>query len=149
MKTIWFDMDGTIANLYAVEGWLPMLRAEDPTPYAIAQVMHNMSILARYLNKVQKCGYRIGIISWLTKCSTPNYDEAVTFAKIEWLNKHLNSVKFDEINIVTYGTPKEQFMKDENDILFDDEEKNRINWGGVAYEPCDIMQVLKELIKGE
>ena len=149
MKTIWFDMDGTIANLYAVEGWLPMLRAEDPTPYAIAQVMHNMSILARYLNKVQKCGYRIGIISWLSKCSTPNYDEAVTFAKIEWLNKHLNSVKFDEINIVTYGTPKEQFMKDENDILFDDEEKNRINWGGVAYEPCDIMQVLKELIKGE
>ena len=149
MKTIWLDMDGTIANLYAVEGWLPMLRAEDPTPYAIARVMHNMSILARYLNKVQKCGYRIGIISWLSKCSTPNYDEAVTFAKIEWLNKHLSSVKFDEINIVTYGTPKEQFMKDENDILFDDEEKNRINWGCVAYEPCDIMQVLKELIKGE
>lgn len=149
MKTIWFDMDGTIANLYAVEGWLPMLRAEDPTPYAIAQVMHNMSILARYLNKVQKCGYRIGIISWLSKCSTPTYDEAVTFAKIEWLNKHLNSVKFDEINIIAYGTPKEQFMKDENDILFDDEEKNRINWGGVAYEPCDIMQVLKELVQGE
>ena len=22
---IWFDMDGTIADLYAVEGWLPML----------------------------------------------------------------------------------------------------------------------------
>ena len=149
MKTIWFDMDGTIANLYAVEGWLPMLRAEDPTPYAIAQVMHNMSILARYLNKVQKCGYRIGIISWLSKCSTPTYDEAVTFAKIAWIKKHLSSVKFDEINIVAYGTPKEQFMKDENDILFDDEEKNRINWSGVAYEPCDIMQVLKELVQGE
>ena len=149
MKTIWFDMDGTIANLYAVEGWLPMLRAEDPTPYTIAQVMHNMSILARYLNKVQNKGYHVGIISWLSKCSTPTYDEAVTFAKIEWLNKHLNSVKFDEINIVAYGTPKEQFMKDENDILFDDEEKNRLNWTGKAFEPCDIIKVLKELIKDE
>ena len=29
---IWFDMDGTIANLYGVENWLPMLRAYDPTP---------------------------------------------------------------------------------------------------------------------
>ena len=25
-KAIYFDMDGTIANLYAVENWLPMLR---------------------------------------------------------------------------------------------------------------------------
>ena len=147
MKTIWFDMDGTIANLYAVEGWLPMLRAEDPTPYAIAQVMHNMSILARYLNKVQKCGYRIGIISWLSKCSTPNYDEAVTFAKIEWLNKHLNSVKFDEINIVSHGTPKQMFAKTENDILFDDEEKNRKDWTGQAFDVNEIIKVLKNLPK--
>lgn len=149
MKTIWFDMDGTIANLYAVENWLDMLRTEDPTPYAIAQTMHNMSLLARYLNKAQNKGYRIGIISWLSKCSTPTYDEAVTLAKIGWLKKHLNSVKFDEINIVTYGTPKEQFMKDENDILFDDEEKNRVNWNGEAFEPYDIMRVLKGMVNND
>ena len=149
MKTIWFDMDGTIANLYAVENWLDMLRAEDPTPYAIAQTMHNMSLLARYLNKAQNKGYRIGIISWLSKCSTPTYDEAVTLAKIGWLKKHLNSVKFDEINIVTYGTPKEQFMKDENDILFDDEEKNRVNWNGESFEPYDIMRVLKGMVNND
>ena len=32
-KAIYFDMDGTIANLYAVENWLDMLRAFNPTPY--------------------------------------------------------------------------------------------------------------------
>ena len=31
-KTLVFDMDGTIADLYGVEGWLEMLRAEDETP---------------------------------------------------------------------------------------------------------------------
>ena len=31
-KAIYFDMDGTIADLYAVDGWLDMLRAYDPTP---------------------------------------------------------------------------------------------------------------------
>ena len=36
-KEIWFDMDGTIADLYGVENWLEMLIAEDPTPYAVAK----------------------------------------------------------------------------------------------------------------
>ena len=27
MKSIWFDMDGTIAELYKVEGWLEALRS--------------------------------------------------------------------------------------------------------------------------
>ena len=31
-KMVVFDMDGTIADLYAVPNWLQMLRAEDPTP---------------------------------------------------------------------------------------------------------------------
>ena len=43
MRTIWWDMDGTIANLYAVNDWLPKLRSEDPSPYAEAEVMWNRS----------------------------------------------------------------------------------------------------------
>ena len=31
---IWFDMDGTIADLYGVEDWLPKLRAYDPSRIA-------------------------------------------------------------------------------------------------------------------
>ena len=148
-KMVWFDMDGTIANLYAVEGWLDMLRAFDATPYAEAEVMLNMSLFARYLNKLQKLGYGIGIISWLSKYPTPEYDELVTSAKLEWLSQHLASVTFDEIHIVSYGTPKQDFMETDEDILFDDEEPNRDNWSGEAYEPDEIMEILKMLAKGE
>lgn len=145
--TIWWDMDGTIANLYAVDGWLDMLRAYDETPYVEAEVMLNMAVFARYLHKVQQLGYRIGVISWLSKMPTPEYDEAVTEAKLDWLMKHLPSVRWDEINIVAHGTPKQNFMETENDILFDDEDKNRANWYGEAYKPEDIMTVLKELVR--
>lgn len=148
-KMVWFDMDGTIANLYAVEGWLDMLRAFDATPYAEAEVMLNMNLFARYLNKLQKLGYGIGIISWLSKYPTPEYDELVTSAKLEWLSQHLASVTFDEIHIVSYGTPKQDFMETDEDILFDDEEPNRDNWSGEAYEPDEIMEILKMLAKGE
>ena len=145
--TIWFDMDGNIASLYSVENWLPMLRAYDPTPYVIAKPLVNMSLLARYLNKVKAKGYRIGVISWGSKCSTPMYDAAVTAAKISWLKRHLPSVTWDEIHIVPYGMPKQEYKRTPADILFDDEERNRINWGGNAYTEQEIFEVLNALAK--
>ena len=148
MITIWFDMDGTIANLYGVENWLPMLRASDPTPYAEAEVMLNMSLLARYLNKLKAVGFSIGIISWLSKNSNSGYDMAVTEAKRAWLAEHLKSVSFDEIHIVEYGTPKSSFKESEFDILFDDEERNREEWGKSSYCPGDIIDILKSLLNG-
>lgn len=145
MKTIYFDMDGTIADLFSVENWLPMLRSFDPTPYEKARVMHNMSYLARLLNVLRQNGYKVGIISWLSMDSTIEYDNAVTKAKIEWLELHLASVEFDEIHIVPYGTPKEQFSSG-IDILFDDTVEVRENWSGEAYPPEQIFEVLKGLL---
>lgn len=146
MRTIWWDMDGTIANLYAVENWLPMLRAEDTTPYEEAEVMWNMSQLARLMNRVQKLGYKLGIISWTSKGGSDRYNAEVANAKMAWLKVHLASVQFDEVCIVKYGTPKSLVMQTENDILFDDEERNRDNWLGEAYEPDMMIKVLKALL---
>lgn len=142
-KTIWFDMDGTIANLYGVENWLSMLITSDPTPYKLAAPLVNMNILARKLNKLQRAGYKIGIISWLSKSSTPEYDKAVTAAKLWWLRKHLNSVSWDAINIVSYGCNKWEICGE--GILFDDEAQNRDSWGGEAYHPDMIMEILSSL----
>ena len=143
--TINFDMDGTIADLYGVKGWLEMLIAEDETPYAIAEPLLRLSALARRLNTLQRNGYNIAVISWLSKCGTAEYNEKVTRAKIEWLEKHLPSVKWDRVTIVEYGTPKENFCENPFDILFDDEEHNRNNWNGIAYDVNDILEVLKAL----
>ncbi len=142
-KEINFDMDGTIANLYGVENWLPMLMANDPTPYEIAKPLVNMSILARYLNKLIANGYEVKVISWLAKNSNSEYDALVTKAKIKWLATHLKSVKFTEINIVAYGTPKENLG---NGILFDDEERNRKNWKGIAFDEKNIIEKLNSLM---
>lgn len=148
-RTIWFDMDGTIADLYAVENWLPKLRAEDASPYAEAKPMLNFSLLARYLNKLQANGYAIGIISWASKGGSHDYNIAVSNTKRQWLHEHLHSVHWDYIRITQYGVPKEQFMNGTDDILFDDCEEIRDGWIGDAYEPNAIMKVLKRLMEGE
>lgn len=143
--TIWFDMDGTLANLYAVEGWLSSLIAEDPKPYKIAKVMVDMNTLAKVLNKIQKQGHQIGIISWTAKNGSEEYNKIVAKAKKDWLAKHLASVKFDFVEIVPYGIDKSKFAKSVDDILFDDEEQNRKSWKGTAYDVQEIVKILKKI----
>lgn len=145
-KTVWFDMDGTIANLYEVENWLPKIIAGDASPYEEAEPMLNMQALARQLNNLQFHNVKIGIVSWLAKDSTPEYDEKVKAAKLAWLAKHLKSVRFDTIHIVPYGTNKWELCK--GGFLFDDEEKNRKTWlNGCAFIPSNITTVLKSIRK--
>ena len=144
-KAIYFDMDGTIADLYGVEDWLPKLRAYDPSPYAEALPLVRLSVLARMLNRLQRNGYTLGVISWLSKDPDPIYGEAMTTAKLEWLAKHLPSVEWNEIHIVAYGTPKQTLAEYPDGILFDDEEKNREDWLGIAFDETDIIGILKGL----
>lgn len=143
---IWFDMDGTIADLYAVEGWLPMLRAYDPKPYEMAKPMHHMATLARMLNKAQAQGHELCIISWCSKESTADYDALVAQAKRAWLAKHLPSVHWDIVKIVPYGQNKWETCK--SGILFDDEERNRMAWeAGKAFTPETIFTTLAMLTR--
>ena len=146
MKTIYFDMDGTIADLYSYENWLFCLRRHDVLPYVKAAPMLNMRVLARTLNRLQKQGYKLGVISWTSKDSTDNYKELVRQKKIAWLKNHLGSVKFDEIHIVKYGTPKHYVAKDRQGILFDDNLDVRKKWKGEAYPETAIMEILKRLL---
>ena len=145
-KAHYFDMDGTIANLYGVEGWLPKLEALDPTPYIDAEPLVRMASLARLLNALQQRGDHIAIVSWLSRNGTPEYDEAVALAKVQWLQAHLPSVHFDEIKIVKYGTPKSEAVDYPEGILYDDEAPNRNEWKGMAYEPTDLLNILRSLL---
>lgn len=138
-KEICFDMDGTIADLYGVQDWLNKLINNDASPYAEARPLVNMARLAKALHKAQKNGYAVKVITWLAKNSNAAYDKAVATAKREWLAKHLPSVKWDDIKIVAYGTPKSTLG---NGILFDDEKPNRTEWGEGAHEPQKMWEVL-------
>lgn len=142
MKNIYFDMDGTIADLYGVDNWLEDLLHEDVRPYVEAEPLVNLRVLARLLNKLTKSGYTVNIISWTSRNGSAAYNEAVEKAKREWLARHLRSVRFTKIFILPYGTPKELYGKG---ILFDDEEHNREAWGTGAYTEKEIFQILKSL----
>lgn len=142
-RAIYLDMDGTIANLYGVDGWLDCIINEYTKPYREAKALVNMRQLGKELNRLKQNGYTIGIISWLAKGATDEYNERVAQTKRNWLARHLSAVQFDEVHIVEYGTPKQTLGKG---ILFDDEEPNRANWIGKAYDVNDIIETLKAIV---
>ena len=149
MYTIYFDMDGTIADLYNVDNWLPKLRAENPSPYVEAMPLIDVAAMAELLAELQHIGYRLGIISWTSKNGSVSYNKAVRRAKLEWLVGCFPEIEFDEIHIVKYGTRKDYIAKDKNGIIFDDDERVRAKWRGEAINPNtdDIIETLKHIIE--
>ena len=149
VKMICFDMDGTVADLYGVSGWLEMLRRYDPTPYIEARPMWDMDELAAILNCLRIMGVEIRIITWLSKESTKEYDKEVRVAKREWLEHY--DFPFDHFHGVAYGTTKADSVRkylaaDESAILIDDNAKVREGWTlGETIDPTavNIIEILK------
>lgn len=142
LRTINLDMDGTFVDLYGVDRWLDDILARNTRPYEVAEPLVNLSALARVLNNKQRKGYQINIISWTAKNAPTEYNHRVAQAKLNWLAKRLPSVKFDNISIVDYGTPKSLCGVG---ILFDDEEPNRNEWKGEAYDVDNLIEKIKKL----
>lgn len=151
-KMIVFDMDGTIADLYAVPNWLQMLRAEDPTPYTMAKPMWEMDILADVLNELRANGIEIRVVTWLSKDSTEEYKNLVRKAKLEWLEEM--GFPFDNFHGVQYGATKANSVRryleeEEMAILIDDNAKVRNGWTlGETVDPTttNIIEFLENLL---
>ena len=147
-KVLVFDMDGTIADLYNVMGWLEDLRSENPRPYEVAKPMYDMDTLASVLGLLRLKGWKIAIVSWLAKESTREYDELVRKAKREWLTKY--QFPCDEIHLVKYGTTKANCTRKLGgyQILVDDNEQVRNGWhlGDTINANENILEKLVDLL---
>lgn len=148
-KVLVFDMDGTIADLYGVEGWKEMLDGFDPTPYIEAEPIWDMEELVEILNELKTLGYMVIVTSWLALHTTKEYDKAVRTAKKNWLNNF--DFPYDELHLVKYGTTKANCTRKlgGTQILIDDNAKVREGWNlGNTIDPTneDLIETLKALI---
>lgn len=152
VKMIVWDMDGTIADLYGVNGWLEKLKAENPTPYIEAKPLWDMERLAEILTAIHQKGIEIRIVTWLSKDSSEEYKTATRNAKLEWLNRY--NFPFDHFHGIAYGTTKADSIRkylaeNETAILFDDNEKVRKGWHlGETVNPTttNILEFLASLL---
>ena len=150
-KILVFDMDGTIADFYGVNGWLEYLNESNPTPYIIAEPLYDMVVLTSVLNILKTKGWKIVVTSWLAKDSTKDFDKEVRQAKKEWLEEY--NFPFDEIHLVKYGTTKANCTRKLGgyQILVDDNEQVRKGWnlGATINANENILDKLIDLLVAE
>ena len=146
-KAIVFDMDGTLADFYGVQGWLENLQDKNPRPYIIAEPLVDISTFNFLIEMLKEYGYKIIITTWLSKDSTQDFDNLVRVAKKDWLNRY--GINYDEIHLVKYGTTKANCTRNKADyqILFDDNQKIRNGWTlGEAYDVQNIEKILTDIL---
>ena len=150
-KILVFDMDGTIADFYGVNGWLEYLNESNPTPYIIAEPLYDMVVLTSVLNILKTKGWKIIVTSWLAKDSTKDFDKEVRQAKKDWLEEY--NFPFDEIHLVKYGTTKANCTRKLGgyQILVDDNEQVRKGWnlGATINANENILDKLIDLLVAE
>ena len=147
-RTLVFDMDGTIADFYGVEGWLDDLKAERTRPYEIARPLYDVNYLNNLIECLKMVGWKIVITTWLAKDGTKEYNDKTRKAKLEWLEKW--GFPYDEIHLVKYGTTKANCTRNIGgfQVLVDDNEKVRKGWklGATINANENILTELEKLL---
>ena len=142
VRMIVWDMDGTVADLYGVDGWLEMLRAENPLPYEIAEPIWDMERLVNVVRALQDFGIEQRIVTWLSMDSSEEYKTETRRAKREWLEQF--DFPYDHFHGIQYGATKADSVRkfladDETAILIDDSAKVRKGWHlGETVDPKEI-----------
>lgn len=124
-NAVLLDMDGTIADTYAVPHWLEDLRAESVRPFLEAKPLISESKLLSLF-----AGDNVVICTMLPKgvqLGTP-YANACQQAKHEWLGKHFPNLT--NILFMEYGYDKSLGDFSKNCLLIDDSSVIRSNFNG-------------------
>lgn len=122
MTKIYFDLDGTLFDLYGKENWLARLESEDATVFE-GDFMPRINVEEFYSilrDLVEDLDVQIGVITWLPKSASDEYMEECTKVKKAWVRKNIPYVT--EFYAQPYGTPKQYAVEKraKRMYLFDD-----------------------------
>lgn len=128
-QKVYLDLDGTVYDLYSIDGWLDHLRKENAKVFnMLGAVVTERELLKQYpLDK-----FDITVLTMLPKGASKKFAREVTKVKSEWLDEHFPSIT-NRI-FMKYGNDK-NIGQAVNSILIDDNEAIRRAWNGVPVKP--------------
>lgn len=111
-KKIYFDLDGTLYGLYKMPNWLDRLENEvagifTDGAWELGKQEKEDFLFCVY--ELIKNSYEFGVISWLPMRASPEYLEICRKEKLAWIQENIPFV--NEINLIPYGTPKQNAVQ--------------------------------------
>lgn len=124
---IYFDMDGTVYDLYALPNWLQLLQSESTDAFTQGKPMFRdefYDVVSALLAK----GVSFGVITWLPMQASDEYAQACEKVKREWCKKFLPFISTFQAQ--PYGVPKQNAIEKHasTEFLLDDNEEVGAMW---------------------
>ena len=118
---IYFDLDGTVYDLYNIPNWLERIENNDPSIFGVdGRELFNSDFVNSLLDLYSDFGVQFGVITWLPMQASPSYEMECEKVKREWVQQHFPF--FDSFAAQSYGVPKQNAIVkfSDLDILIDD-----------------------------
>lgn len=151
MKKIYFDMDGTVADLYGEKNWLDNLRNEREGSFINLRPLVDMNELAMVCHQLMNLGYSFGVITWLPMGASYEFERVCEEEKRAWVEEFMPWVS--EFYAQSYGVPKQYApsKRAAEMILVDDNAEVRAMWNTEMQRSSidatqDIIKELKKLL---
>ena len=151
MKKIYFDMDGTVADLYGEKNWLDNLRKEVCGSFINLRPLVDMNELAMVCHQLMNLGYSFGVITWLPMGASYEFERVCEEEKRAWVEEFMPWVS--EFYAQSYGVPKQYApsKRAAEMILVDDNAEVRAMWNTEAQRSSidatqDIIKELRKLL---
>ena len=126
---VYFDLDGTLFNLYGKLDWLETIENEKPGAFKgdfLPEI--NLECFFNLIRKLSMYGVEFNVITWLPMQASREYEEICTTEKIAWVRENLPFI--NEITCQSYGIPKQNVIKKraKTMILIDDNKEVCETW---------------------
>ena len=128
MITIYFDLDGTLYDLYNIPNWLELLETENENVFAIGDLLYNENNFNNIIFALLEKNVVFGVITWLPKNASENYCAKCEEIKRNWCKNNLPFIS--HFTAQKYGTPKQNAIdkKTKQIILIDDNKEVCEKW---------------------
>lgn len=129
---IWFDMDGTIYDLYKIPGWLDALRAGEMDIFSLDDMARkSLPRIRQAICTLIDNGWKVGVITWApmhVEMDTTTFEQCRD-EKYRWIERNFPEL-LDNFHCVQYGFDKSDWVDDWDalNILVDDNKIVRESW---------------------
>lgn len=148
---IYFDFDGTVADLYGMSDWKEKLDNEERGLFISCPPLVDMELLNALCEALKPYHYEFIGLTWLPKNASRSYEHDCEQEKIEWASKHFTAL--DKVKCLSYGVAKAHGAKKGKAYLIDDNAEVLAQWETpierTAVHADNMIEFLLELLLQE